>query len=922
MFCPKCGANLDEKFEFCSNCGADLKESKELRNREQAIKNREKNKEALKQKIEKIKSFFRKNKKKIIIGFSGLIIILILFFGYKALFGFEKLKWDKEYEHYKLDYITQGKIKLGFDFSDLAKLDQIKVKTTCGTTKVSGLKIDWDLTEALGKCKIEVSYKLKKIIKTITVINPSANTTELSLDYQIDYESDEDLDLDGMTNKEEKGYGTNPELYDTDMDGLDDYYEIFISKTDPLKKDTDMDGLNDYDEIELGLDPLKEDSLGDGIKDGNRKNSYTIQDEDLGIILEVTGTGNVASSTINTFKNPTFEKMNGLLDTVYNFYTSGTLENAKVTIPYTIEEITQKGLNEDNLTLYYFNETTKQLEAIPTTIDKENKNITVTLSHFSKYVLGDSDVVLTSVNNQIMLVIDNSVSMYTYDQLTELGYVDITGADGNDSSFKRLSLTNKLIDMFTGNYYFGVSEFAGNYINLLKFSNDQTAAKKAVNSIENDVEDIGNGTNIVSALNKGIKEFSNDENEHYLILLTDGKDTSTYNTLSSNKTSIISSAKAKNIKICIIGLGSNIDTDDLNTIAEGTGCDYYNANDAGALDEIYSIIGADINYNLVDTNDDGITNGTLIADSGFIVTRDGFSFDNYGTNLSPGGHCFGMATFAELNYVNKLPLTLGSKTVKKQKSYAYNLENTYFSQGKNLYDFKLQSNSLKYTFPSIFDFTVPVDFRVIEKKDLVINDIYKKELNRYGLYSIIREKSMLDKEGQIKKYGATYNECETPYLNEEYMQNNNNITNDEVQLFNAIYAMFIKQNDQTFYSSSSNVILALRNILGTEDDQKIDSATFINLLKNRLENGDVPVISSNYNNGLHAINAISLVQDNIDANHYYIGVYDNNYPGEKRYVDIECNKKTCVTKANNFYKSTNQPIRITPSLEYDLEYFK
>lgn len=35
-----------------------------------------------------------------------------------------------------------------------------------------------------------------------------------------------------------------------------------------------------------------------------------------------------------------------------------------------------------------------------------------------------------------------------------------------------------------------------------------------------------------------------------------------------------------------------------------------------------------------------------------------------------------------------------------------------------------------------------------------------------------------------------------------------------------------------------------------------------------------------YSGGLHAINAISLVQDIDNPNLYYIGVYDNNYPGE------------------------------------------
>lgn len=96
---------------------------------------------------------------------------------------------------------------------------------------------------------------------------------------------------------------------------------------------------------------------------------------------------------------------------------------------------------------------------------------------------------------------------------------------------------------------------------------------------------------------------------------------------------------------------------------------------------------------------------------------------------------------------------------------------------------------------------------------------------------------------------------------------------------------------------------------------------FINILKTRLNDQDAPVIYSSFNGGLHTINAISLVQDIDNPKLYYIGVYDNNYPGEKRYVNLECKKDTCVTKANNYYSRSNQPVRISPSLEYDLSYF-
>lgn len=922
MFCNECGHPLNNNEEFCPNCGNHVKKVEENQTEETITEIvSKKSKKFIDPIKQKTKVFITKYKKQLLIGSGCFLFLLILTFVYGKLFGFEKLSWDKKYDAFHLEYVTQSKVKLGFNFSDEKKLDELEIKTACGDYEKTGLEITWDLTDSVGKCKIEVKHKLKKISKTYTVIDPFAEQKELSLDYEIDYNSDEDLDLDGLSNKQEKEYGTNPELYDTDMDGLDDYYELFKSKTDPTKVDTDGDGLNDYDELELKLDPLKADSKGDGIKDGERKVTYNLKQEELGISLEITGKGNISSATIDTFKNTTFTEMDGLLDTVYNFYSAGEIEGAKVVIPYNLEEIKKNGLNEDKLTLYYFNEATKELEAMPTTVDKGKKTLTVTLKHFSKYVVGDSDVVLTTTTSQIMMVIDNSVSMYTYAQLTELGYTDITGADGNDSNFKRLSLTNNLIDMFTGSYYFGISEFAGNYKNLKSFTDNQDDAKKAVNSIKNDISTVGNGTNIVNALNKGISEFKEDENNHYLILLTDGKDTS--NTLSSSKSGIITNAKENGVKVCVIGLGSNIDSIDLNTIAESTGCDFYNANDASALDEIYSIIGADINYNLVDINGDGKVDGTVIADSGFIVTRDGFSFPNYGTNLASGGHCYGMATFAELYYTKKLPLKLNGKIIKKQTSYTYNLNNTYFENYTNLYDYKLKTNILKHTFGfNVFEEETPSDYRILDKDTLAFGQKYKNEFLQSGMYDISITKTSLDAEAQVKKWGVNYKEAEEVLLNEDHMQTSSVIDNTDKQLLNAIYTSFIRQNAVEHYSSSSNFILFMRNVLKTESSKKINSAAFIELLRERLASGDAPVIASNYSEGGHAINAISLVQDNEDSNHYFIGVYDNNYPGEKRYVDVECNKNSCVTKANDYYSNSKQPIRITPSLEYDLEYFK
>ena len=84
-----------------------------------------------------------------------------------------------------------------------------------------------------------------------------------------------DSDSDGIPDGKEMELGTDPYKADTDGDGLSDYDEIYKYHTDPLKKDTDGDGLSDYDEIFVyHTDPLKADTDADGFKDGEEVLTY------------------------------------------------------------------------------------------------------------------------------------------------------------------------------------------------------------------------------------------------------------------------------------------------------------------------------------------------------------------------------------------------------------------------------------------------------------------------------------------------------------------------------------------------------------------------------------------------------------------------------------------------------------------------
>lgn len=95
-----------------------------------------------------------------------------------------------------------------------------------------------------------------------------------------------DSDGDGLADIYEEMIGTDKNNPDTDDDGLTDYQEVYITDTDPLKydsvtegvsdadADSDSDGLSNVKEIELGTNPQKADTDNDGLSDGDEVNNY------------------------------------------------------------------------------------------------------------------------------------------------------------------------------------------------------------------------------------------------------------------------------------------------------------------------------------------------------------------------------------------------------------------------------------------------------------------------------------------------------------------------------------------------------------------------------------------------------------------------------------------------------------------------
>lgn len=96
-------------------------------------------------------------------------------------------------------------------------------------------------------------------VPVVVIPTPTVSSTEVTASMNNDkilFGESIDSDKDGLDDVREKQLGTNPNKSDTDGDGLSDGDEVLIWKTNPLVADTDGDSYPDGSEVFHGYNPL------------------------------------------------------------------------------------------------------------------------------------------------------------------------------------------------------------------------------------------------------------------------------------------------------------------------------------------------------------------------------------------------------------------------------------------------------------------------------------------------------------------------------------------------------------------------------------------------------------------------------------------------------------------------------------------
>lgn len=150
---------------------------------------------------------------------------------------------------------------------------------------------------------------------TLTQIGEYGYALGWGRDATLTFPTLKDADGDGLISKAFSG-GNDPDdsLYDTDNDGLSDYYEL-TNGMNPRLFDTDDDGLYDLTEIQLGTDPLRKDSDGDGLTDVGEVNGWLF-------VYSFLGDGTPLETMV--YSNPLipdsdFDGITDLLEKIYGF---------------------------------------------------------------------------------------------------------------------------------------------------------------------------------------------------------------------------------------------------------------------------------------------------------------------------------------------------------------------------------------------------------------------------------------------------------------------------------------------------------------------------------------------------------------------------------------------------------------------------
>lgn len=420
-------------------------------------------------------------------------------------------------------------------------------------------------------------------------------------------------------------FGDTGEDGDVDGDGLSNRDEIAYT-SDPFNPDTDGDGASDGKEVKIGFSPVEYNSSFGVVTPPVVDNG----DEPDTVVptIEVELSGDQVDSLV-VERDDFFDKNTlGYLGDAYNYDVEGEIESATIGF-----EFDENKLGADALpTIYAYNRETNIMTPLATTV--ENGKATAEVDEFATFVLLDRKI----YEEELTWVDTWGIEGGAYSSVEIVFVIDDSGSmDWNDGSNKRLSVACDLINKLPEGSKIGIVKFESSttiYTNTL-VDNKETAKGYLTTSYFRS----SGGTYMFSAMNKAYSLFSAKEEGdgvmRVMVVLSDGETADT-----GSKTSAINNATSNGVSVYTVGLGSSTSyfNSYMKPVSEATGGKFYLASDASGLADIFTDIGDKIDLT-TDYDGDGLLDyyeDNMVIFSGVQYYSDKTKADTDGDGLLDG----------------------------------------------------------------------------------------------------------------------------------------------------------------------------------------------------------------------------------------------------------------------------------------------
>lgn len=428
----------------------------------------------------------------------------------------------------------------------------------------------------------------------LVVLGYNPNSNDSDDDGVMD--SDEDADNDGLTNKEEIDNNTSNCAVDSDGDLLTDYEEIYEYGTDPNDKDTDKDGAKDNWEVENGYNPtVVEESFV--IEDSYEGNGTSVE-----IVVEAEGEY-IDTFTLNTHEEDVLinSTIPGYLGDAYDFEIEGGFISATVKY-YFDDDFLQ--IEDFAPCIYYYDVENQCLEEINTNWDGVSNCVTAELEHFSLYLLLNKTEYESGWEKEVVLTPDESGErknlniVFVTDVSSSLSYGDMIKVQESLNAFVDALDENDKAALVTFSTYGEVKAEMSYSREILREEIEKLVPEFCgLTSIH---------TGLTVAINLLYREamWAGDSRENIIVLFTDGRDEPAVSYDPTYK-EIVEASNLKDISIytvCVDGADEEI----LSRVCSETDGKMYKVEKITELLNAMNEAKEEILKNYYDKNNDGI----------------------------------------------------------------------------------------------------------------------------------------------------------------------------------------------------------------------------------------------------------------------------------------------------------------------------